>query len=470
LLLDRLKSTRSERGKARALSCFIAAFVAMAFATGSAQASKPLDPQQIAAYQSANETDRVRFLITLAKSGLHEQAAELLKRYPLQGPYAQTRIMFIQGLIQVGRGDLTGGVKTYRDVLAIDPSLTLVRTELAQTLVTLGEDDSAVHHLELLAASAPDPKDAAGIRNFIDKVNAKRPVTFSGYISLAPSTNINNGSSHSTVYSAALDNIGDIDIANRKQSGIGASLGGSIGYAKRLGNYWQAVLAADVDASLYGTSSFDSISFSQSAEMRYHLAQGYVGFGGVANQGLGLSAFDINNPYFNSHSYGPRVSFKYNLTSRDTIDTSALYEWRDYANSSDQDGTAFLSDISLSHAIDSNTVVQLSGGYDKINTNNKVTAYRTIYGGLGVYKELPHGITINAKAQIRASVFDEINPYALYVREDQRYTGAISLTKRDLNIAGFAPALTYTYTLNKSNIALWDYDSHAIDFRLTKDF
>jgi outer membrane protein len=44
------------------------------------------------------------------------------------------------------------------------------------------------------------------------------------------------------------------------------------------------------------------------------------------------------------------------------------------------------------------------------------------------------------------------------------------LTKRDLNIFGFAPSLEYTYTDNISNISLFDYDSHAIDFRLTKDF
>jgi len=38
------------------------------------------------------------------------------------------------------------------------------------------------------------------------------------------------------------------------------------------------------------------------------------------------------------------------------------------------------------------------------------------------------------------------------------------------NWAGFAPSLNYTYLRNFSNISLYDYDSHALDFRLTKDF
>jgi outer membrane protein len=44
------------------------------------------------------------------------------------------------------------------------------------------------------------------------------------------------------------------------------------------------------------------------------------------------------------------------------------------------------------------------------------------------------------------------------------------LTKRDWNIIGFAPSISYNYTNNLSNINLYDYDNHAVDFRLTKDF
>ena len=33
-----------------------------------------------------------------------------------------------------------------------------------------------------------------------------------------------------------------------------------------------------------------------------------------------------------------------------------------------------------------------------------------------------------------------------------------------------APAIEYRYTWNDSNIAFYEYDSHTVDIRLTKDF
>ena len=82
-------------------------------------------------------------------------------------------------------------MQKYRAALASDPSLTLVRSELAKTLFELGENDSAKHHLTLLMADAPNAVQAQGIRSFIDTIDASRPYTFSAFISAAPSTNIN---------------------------------------------------------------------------------------------------------------------------------------------------------------------------------------------------------------------------------------------------------------------------------------
>ena len=58
----------------------------------------------------------------------------------------------------------------------------------------LDEDDSAKHHLNLLMAEAPNEYEAEGIRSFIDTIDARRPFTFNAYVSVAPSTNVNNGS------------------------------------------------------------------------------------------------------------------------------------------------------------------------------------------------------------------------------------------------------------------------------------
>jgi outer membrane protein len=464
--------TKIGRGIHRALFGLLT--TVFCFAANVETAHATLTTEQIKVYQSADESQRVHFLIGRAKAGQYRLAAELLRNFPLRGPNAVNRTLYIEGLILNAQGNLTGAVQKYRTALANDPKLTLVRSELAQTLVTLGEDDSAKHHLQLLEAEAPNANVAAGIRSFIDRIDAKRPFTFSGFVSVAPSTNVNNGSSHSTVYSAnpEFSNNSTLTISpsSRKKSGIGAALGGSVGYSKRLGNQLEAVFAADAAGQLYDNSDFDSASLSQSAEIRFHVNQGYFGFGAVANEALAPNFNDIMSSRFSYRSYGPRVSMRYNLNARDLLTGSAVYERRDYAGTALLDAYAFLTEASWNHAIDSSLNFTVTGGYDKINVELKELGYSTIFGGLSVYKELPKGVTLYASTKALFSKFDDVNTAAGMVRYDQRYVGSIALTKRDLNIFGFAPSIDYTYTLNKSNIALWDYDSHAVDLRLTKDF
>ena len=94
-------------------------------------------PQQISEYEASTEATRVKLLITLAKAGQHDLAESLLKRYPLTGEFGPTGNSSLKGLILKARGNLTGAAKNYRAALADDPSLTLVRSELAQTLFPL---------------------------------------------------------------------------------------------------------------------------------------------------------------------------------------------------------------------------------------------------------------------------------------------------------------------------------------------
>ena len=422
-------------------------------------------PQQTAEYEASDEPTRVKLLIKLAKSGQQDLAEMLLQRYPLTGKFSKNRQLFIEGLILHARGNLTGATKKYRAALADDPSLTLVRAELAETLFELQEDDSAKHHLNLLMAEAPNESEAQGIRSFIDTIDARRPFTFNAYVSAAPSTNVNNGSSNKTIYAPLWGVNMDIDPSSQKQSGIGFSTGLSAGYSHRLGNDFSVVLGGGVNATIYTDSSFNTYGTSQSAEMRYLITDGYLGAGMVASENLKNDKIGLSY-----YSYGPRISLQKAISPRDRVNLSAVYEWRNYPDTPTTDGTALLTNGSWNHAFDSSMNATLNAGYDHIISELDFISYKTYSGGIGLYKELPKGITVNLNGELRLSDFDGIHPFALVTRKDTRLTGTVALTKRDFNIWGYAPAIEYTYVHNDSNIALYQFDSHAVDFRLSKDF
>jgi outer membrane protein len=437
------------------------------FTSATAIAAKVVEPspQQIAEYEASNEATRVKLLIRLAKSGQHELAASLLKRYPLSGKFGRNRQLFIEGLILKARGNLTGAAKNYRAALADDPSLTLVRAELAQTLFQLEEDDSAKHHLNLLMAEAPNEYEAQGIRSFIDTIDARRPFTFNAYVSVAPSTNVNNGSSNETIYAPLWGVDMVIDDESREQSGIGFSTGFSAGYAHRLGNDFSVVLGGGINASIYTDDDYNRYGASQSAELRYLLTGGFLGAGLVASENMKND--EIGLSYY---SFGPRVSLQKAITPQDRINLSSVYEWRTYPDISSNDGSALLIDGSWNHAFDSSLTASLGAGYDRIKTEIDYISYETYSGRFGLYRELPKGITVDLNGEVRLSEFDAMHPIAGVTRKDTRLTGTVALTKRDFNLWGYAPSLEYTYVYNDSNISLYEFDSHALDFRLSKDF
>lgn len=448
----------------RAVFCALSCLLLMSPAVLAKAAVEP-NPQQISEYEASNEATRVKLLITLARAGQQDLAESLLKRYPLTGEFGPNRQLFIEGLILKARGNLTGAAKKYRAALADDPGLTLVRSELAQTLFILQEDDSAKHHLNLLMAEAPDEYQAQGIRSFIDAIDARRPFTFSAYVSVAPSTNVNNGSSNKTIYSPLFGADLDIDDESREQSGVGFSTGLSAGYSHRLGNDFSVVLGGGINATIYTDSDYNSFNASQSAELRYLLTGGFLGAGLVAsenmkNDELGLSYY----------SYGPRISLQKAISAKDRVNLSSVYEWRNYSDYSESDGTALMIDGSWSHSFDSSLTTSLSAGYDEIETGIDYNSFETYSGGFGFYKELPKGITVNLNGELRLSEFDAVHPIAGIVREDRRYMASVAFTKRDFNIWGYAPAIEYTYIYNDSNVSIYEFDSHAIDFKLSKDF
>ncbi len=460
----RSEKTMGMQASMRTTLCALSCLMIMSTAAFPKATVEP-SPKQISEYEASAESTRVKLLINLAKSGQQDLAEALLKRYPLNGELAKNRQLFIEGLILSARGNLTGAAKNYRAALADDPSLTLVRAELAQTLFQLDEDESAKHHLNLLMAEAPNEYEAQGIRSFIDTIDARRPFKFNAYVSVAPSTNVNNGSSNKKIYAPLWGVEMDIDDESREKSGIGLSTGFSAGYAHRVGNDFSVVLGGGVNASLYTDSNFNMYNASQSAELRYLLTGGFLGAGVVTSENLKND--EIGLSYY---SYGPRVSLQKALSPQDRINLSSIYEWRAYPDTSTSDGTALLIDGSWNHAFDSSLTASMGAGYDRIKTELDFTSYETYSGSAGIYKELPKGVTLDVNGEVRFSEFDAMHPIAGVTRKDTRLTGTVALTKRDLNFWGYAPSLEYTYVNNDSNISLYEFDSHSVDFRLSKDF
>lgn len=114
--------------------------------------------------------------------------------------------------------------------------------------------------------------------------------------------------------------------------------------------------------------------------------------------------------------------------------------------------------------------VRVLGGYEIEESDTEHLSYKSYNIGLGAYRELPWGTTLYGQVAYRKYDFDGLYPGSTDNREDHRFDVTLNLTKRDWAILGYAPVLTYTYTINNSNVGFHDYSAHGINFTVTKNF
>jgi Surface lipoprotein assembly modifier len=426
--------------------------------------------KQRALYEQADEASRVKLLIHLSKTGAHEQADWLLRQYPLQGAHAANRTLFIEGLILKSGGDYTGATGKFRSALAADPKLTLVRAELAQTLVVLEQDDSALYHLKQLSAEAPNEKAADDLRTFMEKVDERSPFRKSFWIAAAPSSNVNGGSTQIDPTKPNLK-------PPKPEKAIGVSGGANVGYSKRLGNDFSLAVGAGASGTIYADHAYSSFSLNQSLEIRRLLKTGYIGLGLVTNQSMNVEVRDLN-----SLSYGPRLSLVHAFNNKNSISANATYEWRNANENyiSGSDGNALMLNGNFTHAFSQGFSVTATLGYVDVDVELDTKSFEMVSGEMSVHKEMPFGLTADVSARLAHTQFNGaliVRPdptlptiVALPEREDWTATASIELTKRDLNILGFAPALSYTYSNTSSSVFLYNTDNHSVDLRFTKDF
>ncbi|MDP9138313.1 MAG: surface lipoprotein assembly modifier [Pseudomonadota bacterium] len=412
---------------------------------------------QLAAYATYDDKRRLRLLIDLVRSGQHDLADELLHTQPFTGPFAGNRALFVEGMILRAKGDRQAAVRNYRTALSRDPSLTLVRLELAQTLSELGEDDGAKHHLELLMSAAPSAEHARSLRSFVDAIDARRPWRANAYVSVAPSTNVYGGTTNDTYYWNGIP----FEFQGQK-SGVGLAGGLNGAYVKRFGPRLSGIAAGGIDARKYEDADFDTAVVSQSGEIRLENPHGYVGIGATAWEQLRGDGSE-------NFSFGPRLSGLHRFTPALIARGSLSADQRDYENDN-RDGFHVTAEGRLTGIIDPTLTVYGLGAFEYEKTELESTDYLAETLGLGVYREFSHALTFGGEVSLRHEGYAGDYSILGEPREDWRGNLTVNLTKRDFTVFGYAPVVEYTYTRNLSNVPFFEFDAHGLDLRLTKAF
>ena len=225
------------------------------------------------------------------------------------------------------------------------------------------------------------------------------------------------------------------------------------------------VLGAGLNGRFYENSDYNSLTASETAELRHSFDRGHVGIGAVSSQTFSGQHHDVA-----AYSIGPRVSALYRPTPKSSIQSTSTLEFNTYPDSEIYDGYSAGETLNGTYAFNQATVGFGSVGYEFTNTDFDRLDSDAFSFGLGFYRELPFGVSMTADAKLRLT--DYLGTWSIIgdERRDRRYSGSLSLTKRDWSVWGYAPEVEYSYSRNDSNIDIYETQGHSVDLRLTKDF
>jgi hypothetical protein len=252
-----------------------------------------------------------------------------------------------------------------------------------------------------------------------------------------------------------------------RSSGWGA--GFQAGYRHPLTDAIDLVVSGGAQAKRYKEGDFNDTLVNASIGLKWRFTCGFLGLYGVVDH-----RWMADGDY--STSYGGILSGGFSLTAADLLFADAGcserrfdQEWK-ATDLTYQDGHACFAGGRYDHYFDSRTYVRKLGNLGDEKTGRAHLDNHTKGIGLGVYREIPWGISIYLQGLFTDGRFDGVYPSFTEARHDHRYDLGLNLTKRDLVIFGLAPLLQYTCAHNDSNIPLHAYDAHGLALTQTRRF
>src|SRR5688572_24606141 len=167
---------------------------------------------------------------------------------------------FLLGMIAIGDQDYRGAVARFRAALVHAPDATRIRLELARALFLARDDENAFRQFQLARAGNPPSRVVAVIERYLAEIRRRKSWSYNFALSVAPDTNINNGTSAREAELFGLPfQLGD---ETRRRSGVGLSGEGGFEIVPPLSGSTRIRAGASMQRREYKGSRFDDMIIS----------------------------------------------------------------------------------------------------------------------------------------------------------------------------------------------------------------
>jgi len=397
----------------------------------------------------------------LVSIGNYSEAEAVLQSSRFQGAEA-IPAAYLLAVVYARTNRLDEAEKLLRGILAREPDIDAVRIELIKILAMQGKRQGAGYHLNRLTDTADLARDQDQLAQLSRRIGTTEGFSLSGYFSLAPSTNINDGTSQSTVMIGGLPFV--IADGAREQSGVGVRAGLVAGYSHALTENTSAYASLSAGFSDYSNDQFDK----QQGELRAGLRHDQLRY---SLQVEAIADRHWNNQKAQSRGVGGRISGKWNVAQGWWLSGEIIQMYRTFDGNPGADASTTRATASVRHAFSKRLAVSAGGSFEKESVSARPwNSYESFSGTIGLETPIAYGMRVKAAVTVGTRRFKDLFPGLRLTRRDEFWEVRGSFTKDNFQIAGFSPIIGVFHKRQKSNIAFYDYETSGMDLTFTKAF
>lgn len=361
------------------------------------------------------------------------------------------QLRFLRALAYLRTGRPEAAIAELEPVLARRPELVRIRLELARAYFEAGRDGPAKRQFrQALGGDLPDEV-RVNVLRFLEAIERRDRWSGSLRAAVAPDTNVSAGSEDSTI--TLFGQPFELDERAQKASGVGIEAAASLTRSFAApGDRTRPEVSAGAFFREYLNDEFDDYSFWAAGGVERRVRNGgvYAGLRGLRRHFAGAPL---------SQTWGVELRGERRLTGRLAGFGSAFAgRRRDLRDSDREDADLVNLSAGVSYPLTERITVGGLVGLRRESAANDFDSLTRVSADASIGVELPRGFAVTAAPGISAEFHDEANPI-FGEREDTRnYRATLSVANRLLSWRGFSPSVSLQYSLQQSEIALFDYD------------
>jgi len=396
----------------------------------------------------------------LIANGRYADARKVLDKLAGDTPN-DPEVQFLLGLLDIQDKAYDSAVHHFRSILVKYPRELRVRLELARALFLEGNYLNAERQFRFARSGKIPASTVEIIDRYLAVIRQQKFFTYDLSVGIAPDTNINVAPAIRTVTLYGIPF--ELSDQARQHSGVGLITDIKLVLAPRLSRRSKLLIGAEIYRAQYGDTAFDDMTVT-----------GYIG----PKLTYRRWEFDILGT-LSRRWYGDRV---YVTTPGGALDATYYFSARagltgtlsvgqtNFAQNSWQTGPNVTGGLQAFFTLTSASEIRgfISMGHQDAKLG--AYAYNQFVLGTVYTRELSHGITASVMPSYSVIAYEA--PLAAFnaKRLDRAISAQISLLDRGINISGFTPKISYSHTINMSNIPVYGYHRDRIAIYLTKNF